>query len=52
MVSIGRKLGTGPKLSPLLLPNREEKVRFLRLLASLMQALYIPISLPSIARPI
>src|SRR6266702_6429506 len=51
-VSIGRKPGTGPRLSPLLLLNRGGRVRYLRLLASLMQALYTPILLPSIARPI
>jgi len=51
-VSIGRKLGTGPRSSPLLLPNRGGRVRYLRLLASLMQALYIPILSPSVARPI
>ena len=52
MVSIGRKLGIGPRLSPLLLLNRGERVRSLRLLASLMQALYILILSPYIARPI
>jgi len=36
VVSIGRKLGTGPKLSPLLLPNKREKIRSLRPLASLI----------------
>jgi len=36
----------------LLSPIRGERVGFLRLLASLIQALYIPILLPSIARPI
>jgi len=51
-VSIGKKPGIGPRLSPLLLLNREERVRYLRLSASLIQALYIPILLPSIARPI
>ena len=52
MVSIGRKLGIGPRLSPLLLLNRGGRVRYLRLLAFLIQALYISILLPSIARPI
>src|SRR6266567_1013529 len=51
-VSIGRKLGISPRLSPLLLLNRGGRVRSLRLSASLMQTLYIPILLPSIARPI
>src|SRR6266567_8548236 len=51
-VSIGRKPGIGPRLSPLLLPNRGGRVRSLRLSASLMQALYTPILSPSIARPI
>jgi len=50
MVSIGRKLGIGPRLSLLLLLNRGGRVRSLRLLASLIQALYIPILLPSVAR--
>src|SRR6266700_3600506 len=49
-VSIGRKPGTGPRLSPLLSPNRGGRVGSLR--ASLMQALHIPILSPSIARPI
>jgi hypothetical protein len=52
VVSIGRKPGIGPRLSPLLLLNKGGRVRSLRLLASLMQALYTPILLPSIARPI
>ena len=51
-VSIGKKLGTGPRLSLLLLLNKGGRVGFLRLSASLMQALYIPILLPSVARPI
>src|SRR6266567_4250876 len=51
-VSIGRKLGIGPRLSPLLLLNKGGRVRSLRLSASLMQALHTPILLPSIARPI
>src|SRR6266702_5690132 len=51
-VSIGRKLGTGPRLSLLLLPNRGGRVRSLRLSASLMQALHTPILSPSVARPI
>src|SRR6266568_2585800 len=51
-VSIGRKPGTGPRSSPLLLPNRGGRVRSLRLSASFMQALHTPILLPSIARPI
>ena len=51
-VSIGRKPGIGPRLSPLLLLNRGGRIRLLRLSASLIQALYIPILLPSIARPI
>src|SRR6266568_8998106 len=51
-VSIGRKPGIGPGLSPLLLLNRGGRVKSLRLLASLIQALYTPILLPSIARPI
>ena len=49
-VSIGRKPGIGPKLSLLLSLNRGGRVRFLRLLASLIQALYTPILLPFIAR--
>jgi hypothetical protein len=52
MVSIGRKLRIDPRLSSLLLLNRGGIVRSLRLLASLMQALYIPILPPSVARPI
>ena len=52
MVSIVRELGIGPRLSPLLLLNRGGRARSLRLLASLTQALYILILLPSIARPI
>jgi len=36
----------------LLLPNREERVGYLRLSASLMQALHTPILSPSVARPI
>ena len=52
IVSIGRKLGIGPRLSLLLLLNRGGRVRLLRLLASLIQALHIPILLPSIAKPI
>src|SRR6266568_9217904 len=51
-VNIGRKPGIGPGLSPLLSLNRGGRVGSLRLLASLIQALYIPILLPSIARPI
>src|SRR6266700_7722566 len=51
-VSIGRKPGTGPGLSPLLSLNRGERVRLLRLLASLIQALHTPILSPSVARPI
>src|SRR6266702_3028293 len=51
-VSIGRKPGTGPRLSLLLSPNRGGRVRSLRLSASLIQALHTPILLPSIARPI
>src|SRR6266567_8309617 len=51
-VSIGKKLGIGPRLSLLLSLNRGGRVRSLRLSASLIQALYIPILLPSIARPI
>jgi len=51
-VSIGRKPGTGPGSSPLLSPNRGGRVRYLRLSASLMQALHIPILSPSVARPI
>ena len=52
VVNISRKLGTGPGLSLLLSLNRGGRVGSLRLLASLMQALYIPILLPSVARPI
>ena len=52
MVSIGRKLGTGPGLSSLPLLNREGRVRSLSLSASLIQTLHIPILLPSVARPI
>jgi hypothetical protein len=52
VVSIGRKLGIGPGLSQLLSPNRGGRVGSLRLSASLMQALYIPILSPFIARPI
>jgi hypothetical protein len=52
IVSIGKKLGIGPKLSLLLSPNKKGSIRSLRLLASLIQALYTPILLPSIARPI
>src|SRR6266700_8434752 len=52
VVSIGRKPGIGPRSSPLLLLNREGRVKSLRLLASLMQALHTPILLPSITRPI
>ena len=52
IVSIGRKLGIGPGLSLLLLLNRGGRVGSLRLLASLTQALHIPILLPSVARPI
>src|SRR6266699_4658814 len=51
-VSIGRKPGIGPRLSPLLSLNRGGRVGSLRLLASLMQALYTPILSPSVARPI
>src|SRR6266568_62448 len=51
-VSIDRKLGIDPRSSPLLSPNRGGIVGSLRLLASLMQALHIPILLLSIARPI
>src|SRR6266568_7433168 len=51
-VSIGRKPRTGLGSSPLLSPNRGGRVGFLRLSASLMQALYTPILSPSIARPI
>src|SRR6266702_4633351 len=51
-VSIGRKPGTGPGLSLLLSPNRGGMVGSLRLSASLMQALYTPILLPSVAKPI
>src|ERR1700726_3625579 len=42
----------GPRLSPLLSLNRGGRVRYLRLLASLMQALHTPILSPSVARPI
>ena len=49
-VSIGRKLGIGPRLSPLLSLNRGGRVRSLRLSASLIQALYTPILSPSVAR--
>jgi len=52
MVSIGRKSGTGPRLSPLLSPNKEGRVGSLRLLMSLIQALHTPILSPSIAKPI
>jgi len=52
IVSIGRKLKIGLRLSLLFSPNKKGKVRSLRLLASLMQALYTPILLPSIAKPI
>jgi len=51
-VSIGRKLGIGPRLSLLPLRNREGRAGFLRLLASLIQALHTLILLPSVARPI
>src|SRR6266567_8799610 len=51
-VSIGKKLGIGPRLSLLLSLNRGGRVRSLRLSASLMQALYILILSPSVARPI
>ena len=51
-VSIGRKLEIGPRLSPLLSLNRGGRVRYLRLSASLIQALHTPILLPSVARPI
>ena len=51
-VSIGKKPGIGPRLSPLLLLNRGGRVGSLRLLISLIQALYTPILSPSIARPI
>src|SRR6266568_6775104 len=51
-VSIGKKPGTGPGLSLLLSLNRGGRVGYLRLSASLMQALHIPILLPSVARPI
>src|SRR6266702_998574 len=51
-VSIGRKLGTGPRSSPLLSPNRGGRVGSLRLSASLTQALHTPILSPSVARPI
>src|SRR6266702_66820 len=52
VVSIGRKPGTGPRLSLLLSPNRGGRVRYLRLSASLIQALHTPILSPSIARAI
>ena len=51
-VSIGRKLGIGPRLSPLLSLNRGGRVGFLRLLAFLIQALYMSILSLFIARPI
>src|SRR6266576_5439396 len=51
-VNIGRKPGIGPRLSPLLSPNRGGRVGSLRLLASLIQALHTPILSPSVARPI
>jgi hypothetical protein len=52
VVSIGKKLGIDPRLSLLLSLNRGGRVKFLRLSASLMQALHTPILLPSVARPI
>ena len=52
MVSIGKKPKIGPRLSPLLLLNRGKKVRSLKLLVSLIQALYTPILLLTIASPI
>jgi hypothetical protein len=51
-VSIDKKLGIGPKLSLLLSLNKEGSIRFLKPSASLIQALYIPIPSPSMARPI
>src|SRR6266568_906959 len=51
-VNIGRKPGIGPRLSPLLSPNRGGRVGSLRLLASLIQALHTLILSPSITRPI
>src|SRR6266702_1929080 len=51
-VSIGRKPGTAPGSSLLLLLNRGGRVQSLRLSASLMQALHTPILSPSVARPI
>src|SRR6266702_556654 len=51
-VSIGKKPGIGPKLSPFLSPNRGGRVESLRLLVSLMQALHTFILSPFIAKPI
>jgi hypothetical protein len=52
VVNIGKKLGIGFRLNLLLSLNREGSAGFLRLLASLIQALYTPILSPSVARPI
>src|SRR6266704_3239143 len=51
-VSIGRKPGIGPGLSPFFPLNRGGRVGSLRLSASLMQALHTLILSPSVARPI
>ena len=51
-VSIGKKLGIGPRLNLLLSLNKEKSTRSLKLSASLIQALYIPILSLSVARPI
>ena len=51
-VSIGRKPEIGSKLNLLLLLNRKERTRFLRLLVFLIQALITLILLPSVVRPI
>ena len=51
-VSIGKKLGTGSRLNLLLLLNKEGSAGSLKLSASLIQALYIPILLLFMARPI
>jgi len=52
VASIGKKSEIGPRLSLLLLLNRGERVKSLRLLASLIQALHIPILSPFVAKPI
>ena len=52
MVNIGKKLGIGPKLNLLLLLNKKGSAKSLKPLMSLIQALYTPILLPFVARPI